>query len=184
MSVKPAGRGLAIAFTAALEDLFDLSPHIKVNVIGINKSRLICPCDHMHWDSCLKCQYLILAVDTSRTRFFRGKISFPKLDTHDLKQKRVTNDLVLRWQEGFDDEDDRNCYKGHGWLELWNSRGNEKKKIIPMHINFGPWLCSYNRVTIANNPCLTFHPCCHQTCPNQRVPATVLSCGGLLLSRA
>jgi hypothetical protein len=47
-SFKPAGRGLAIAFTAALEDLFDQFPHIKVNVIGVNKSWLSRPCDHMH----------------------------------------------------------------------------------------------------------------------------------------
>jgi hypothetical protein len=151
-SVKPAGRGLALAFTAALEDLFDLFPHIKVNVIGVNKSQLSRPCDHMHWDSCFKCHYAALVVGTSRTRFFGGKISFPESDTHDLKRKRVTNSLVLRWQEGFEDEEDRNCYKGHGWLELWNNRGNDRKKIVPTHINFGPWLRSYNGVTIANDP--------------------------------
>jgi hypothetical protein len=37
---------------------------------------------------------------------------------------------------------------------LWNKRGNERKKIIPTHVNFGPWLRSYNGITVANDPCL------------------------------
>jgi hypothetical protein len=38
---------------------------------------------------------------------------------------------------------------------LWNiKKGNERKKVILTHINFGPWLCSHNGVTIINNPCL------------------------------
>jgi hypothetical protein len=44
-SSKPAGRGLAIAFTAALEDLFhQLFPQVKVHVIGFHQSRLLLPC--------------------------------------------------------------------------------------------------------------------------------------------
>jgi hypothetical protein len=106
----------------------------------------------MYWEKCLKCNYSTIAEDTSKSRYFGGKITFPESDTNDLKRKRVTNDLVVRWQEGFNDEEDKNCFKGHNWLELWNNRGKEKKKIIPTHVNFGPWLRSYNGVTVANDP--------------------------------
>jgi hypothetical protein len=153
-SIKPTGKGLSIAFTAALEDLIDQFPHVEVSVISFHKSQLLTPCHHMHWEQCIKCNYLSLLEIMSRTRFFGGKILFPNFYPHDLKQRRVTNDLISRWQEDFEDED-RVCYKGHSWLKLWNlKKGKEKKKLIPSHINFRPWLCSHNGLMITNDPCL------------------------------
>jgi hypothetical protein len=74
---KPAGRGLSIAFTAVLEDLFNSFPHVKVHVMGFHKSRTLLPCHHIYWENCLKCNYSVIAEDTNKSRFFGGKITFP-----------------------------------------------------------------------------------------------------------
>jgi hypothetical protein len=50
MSYKPTGKGLAITFTAALEDLFDQFPQVKVHVIGFHKSQILLPCHHVYWE--------------------------------------------------------------------------------------------------------------------------------------
>jgi hypothetical protein len=79
------GKGLSIAFTAALEDLFNSFPQVKVHVIGFHKSCTLLPCHHVYWEHCLKCNYSIITNDMDKTRFFGGKICFPKSDTNDLK---------------------------------------------------------------------------------------------------
>jgi hypothetical protein len=55
------------------------------------------------------------------------------------------------WKEEFDREGS-DGYKGHGWFNFRSGGSGERRRITPMHINQGLWLCEYRGVTIANDP--------------------------------
>jgi hypothetical protein len=57
---------------------------------------------------------------------------------------------IKDWQEDFDREGSEG-YKGHGWYEFRSGGAGERRRILLMHLNQGPWLREYGGVTVAND---------------------------------
>jgi hypothetical protein len=56
--------------------------------------------------------------------------------------------------DGFDNESDKSCYHGHGWLELYEVTGRDWQRVLPSHLKQGPWLHKYHGITAANSSTL------------------------------
>jgi hypothetical protein len=87
-------------------------------------------------------------------RHFGRHRSFPKSAPYKLTRSEITKDSVLLWQDGFDNESDKSCYHGHGWLELYEVTGRDWQRVLPSHLKQGPWLRKYHGITAANSSTL------------------------------
>jgi hypothetical protein len=84
ISSKPAGRGLALAFTVALEDLITMYPKVEILIKGFHKSLSILTCNYMYWESCFKCNTTYVAHDADNARHFGKHLEFPESNTYDF----------------------------------------------------------------------------------------------------
>jgi hypothetical protein len=85
-------------------------------------------------------------------RNFGGRQAFPESAPYSLARRGITKDSVAIWHDGFDDVNNWSCFHGNGWLDLYDVVGNRWQRALPTHVNQGPWLRSYNGITVANSP--------------------------------
>jgi hypothetical protein len=87
-------------------------------------------------------------------RYFGRHGSFPESAPYKLAHSEITKSSVLLWQEGFDDENNKSCYHGHGWLDTYEITGSNWSRVLPSHLSQGPWLRRYRGVTASNSSTL------------------------------
>jgi hypothetical protein len=152
MSSKPTGSTLSIAVSLAFTDLATKFPNVGVAVKGYYRKDAKCVCEGMELDNCFGCNAKFAFSNALNARNFGGRQAFPESAPYSLARRGITQDSVAIWHDGFDDENNRPCYHGNGWLDLYDVVGNRWQRALPTHINQGPWLRSYNGVTVSHSP--------------------------------
>jgi hypothetical protein len=124
MSSKPVGSTLSIAASLAFTDLVTKFPNVGVTVKGYYRKDAKCVCEGMELDNCFGCNTKFAFSNALNARNFRGRQAFPESAPYSLARRGITQDSVAIWHDGFDDENNRPCYHGNGWLDLYNVVGN------------------------------------------------------------
>jgi hypothetical protein len=152
MSTKPTGSTLSMAVSLAFHDIITEFPLIDIAVKGFYRKRAACKCDSFFPDICFGCNMTFVFDNALNARNFGGRQAFLESAPYSLARRGITQDSIAIWHDGFDNENNWSCYHGHGWLDLYDVVGNCWQRALPTHVNQGPWLCSYNGITVANSP--------------------------------
>jgi hypothetical protein len=152
MSSKPVGSTLSIAVSLAFTDLVTKFPNVEVAVKGYYRKNAKCVCGGMELDNCFGCNAKFAFSNALNARNFGGHQAFPESAPYSLARWGITQDSVAIWHDGFDNENNWPCYHGNGWLDLYDVVGNRWPRALPTHINQGPWLRSYNGITVSHSP--------------------------------
>jgi hypothetical protein len=153
MSSKPLGSTLSVAVSLAFYDIVTTFPDVEIQVKGFYKTAMV---GETMFNVPQGFQYNASLAFTAAqdARLFRRPQSFPESAPYKLARSEITKSLVLLWQEGFDDETNKACYHGHGWLDTYEVTGPNWQRALPSHLNQGPWLRRYHGVTASNSSTL------------------------------
>jgi hypothetical protein len=141
---------------AAFKDFVMEYPNTEITVKSFSISQSKQGCDHPFDNSCFKCNAQVVFLDSDSVWFFGKSLFFPESATFNRWQKLIMSLAVEDWQEEFNKEGTTG-YKGHGWFKFKSGGTGDRRRILPTHINRGPWLHEYGGVTIANDPGLCRH---------------------------
>jgi hypothetical protein len=122
MSTKPLGSTLSVAVSLAFHDIVTTFPDVEIQVKGFFKAGIV---GETMFNMAQGFQYNASLAFTAAqdARYFGRHGSFPESAPYKLARSEITKSSVLLWQEGFDDETNKACYHGHGWLDSYEVTG-------------------------------------------------------------
>jgi hypothetical protein len=153
MNTKPLGSTLSVAVSLAFHDIVTTFPDVEIQVKGFFKAGIVGK-TMFNVDQGFQFNATWAFNSAQDARYFRRHGSFPELAPYKLARSEITKSLVLLWQEGFDDKTNKSCYHGHGWLDTYEVTGSNWQRVLPSHLNQGPWLRRYRGVTASNSSSL------------------------------
>jgi hypothetical protein len=139
VSAKPSGHSISLAMAAIFKDFATQYPNIEITIMSYSVSQANQGCNHPFDHSCFKCNTQVVFLDSDSARFFGRSLTFPESATFNRRRKLITRLAIEDWQEEFDREGSEG-YKGHGWYGFMSRRSGERRRILLMHLNQGPWL--------------------------------------------
>jgi hypothetical protein len=153
MSSKPHGSSLSIAVSLAFHEITNTHPDVEIQVKGFSKAGSVGE-TMFNVDHGFKYNATWAFTSAQDARHFGRHRSFPESAPYQLVRNEITKDSVLLWRDGFDNETDKSCYHGQGWLDSYEVTGKDWQRVLPSHLSQGPWLRNYRGITAANSSTL------------------------------